>query len=219
MDIGTSLMITLANNLNTDGPKTYRSKVIDLNETEMMIDYPMNKEEYIGLPIQVNHIVEIEYIAQGSVMKFPANVKRIVESPLLAFVIDRPTSNIITKIQRREYVRINIDVDVAIHSISETFAPFTTVTRDISGGGMAVVTPGQISLINNEVVDVYFVLKSRYSDIQYIKTEAEIIRTTFLNELQHTSLRFNFDDERKRQTVIKYCFEIQREKLKKQVYK
>src|SRR5699024_7499482 len=211
-------MITLAHNLNEEGPKTYRSKVIDLNEAEMTIDYPMNKEEYIGLPIQVNHTVEIEYIAQGSVLKFPANVKRIVESPLMAFVIDKQTSDIITKIKRREYVRINIDSDVAIHSISKTFAPFTTVTRDISGGGMAIVTPSHLSLTNHEIVNLYFVLKSEYSKIQYIKTEAEIIRTTFLNEVQHTSLRFDFDDERKRQTVIKYCFEIQREKLKKQVF-
>lgn len=218
MEIGTSLTITLASNLNLGGAKTCRSKVVDLNAEELMIDYPMNREKYIGLPIQVNHTVEIEYIVQGSVLKFPAKVKRIVESPLMAFVIDKPTADIITKIQRREYVRINIDVDVAIHSISENFTPFTTVTRDISGGGMAIVSPLNVALSNNEIVDLYFVLKSKYSDFHYIKTRAEIIRTTFLNEVRHTSLRFEFDDERKRQKVIKYCFEIQREKLKRQVF-
>lgn len=217
MDIGTSLTITLQNHFGYDEAVTYRSKVIDRYHTEVIIDYPINKNEYIDLPIRTNSTVGIEYISKGSVFKFSAKVIRILESPIMSFVIEMPSEEKITRIQRREYVRINIDVDVAVHSKTNVFKPFTTVTRDISGGGTAIIVPDNITLTDGEIVELYLVLKSKYSDFHYIKTTAEMIRTTIYNDVRSASLRFHFEDERERQKVIKYCFDIQREKLKRQI--
>lgn len=218
MDVGTSLTITLHNRYKNDEPITYRTKVIDRNEKKVTIDYPVSRDDYIDLPIRTNHMIGIEYITKGSVYKFNTKVLRIIDSPITSFVIEMPDSDQITKIQRREYVRINIDVDVAVHSPSHTFHPFTTVTRDISGGGAALILPDKVKLRDDEIVELYLVLKSQYSPINYIKTKAEIIRTTVHNDVRSASLRFQFNDERERQKVIKYCFEIQRQKLQKQVF-
>lgn len=215
--VGTSVTITLRHHSNEYSQISYRSKVIDRNETELIIDYPVEPDEYLQLPIRPDHTVDIEYVTKGSVYKFPANVIRVIDSPIVSFVVDMPDEKNITKIQRREYVRINIDVNVAVHSEKELFTPFISVTHDISGGGLAIITPKNVTLTEGEIVDLYLVLKSKYSDFVYLKTKGEIIRTTVFNEVRSTSLRFQFDDERDRQKIIKYCFEIQREKLKRQI--
>lgn len=217
MEVGTQVTITLPQFSNNDEVITYRSKIIDRNNNELIIDYPVDKEQYLQLPIRTNHTVEIEYVTKGSVYKFPAKVLRVLETPLMSFVINVPNDANVTKIQRREFVRINIDVNVAVHRSVEKSNPFITVTRDISGGGLAIITPNNVSLKEGEMVDLYLVLKSEYSDYVYVTTKGEIIRTTINNEVRSTSLRFHFDDEKDRQKIIKYCFEVQREKLKRQI--
>lgn len=217
VEVGTSVTIALGQHSKEGGQISYRSKIIDRNESELIIDYPVNIDDYLQLPIRTNQVVDIEYITKGSVYKFPAKIIRIIESPIESFVINVPNEADITKIQRREYVRINVDVNVAVHSINDSFTPFITVTQDISGGGLAIITPDNITLSEGEKVDLYLVLKSKYSDFVYLRVEGEIIRTTVYNGVRSTSLRFHFDDERDRQKIIKYCFEIQREKLKRQI--
>lgn len=217
MEIGTSVTIALRQQSNDASQISYRSKVIDRNETELIIDYPVDPEQYVQLPIRKNHTIDIEYVTKGSVYKFPAKVIRVNNSPIVSFAINIPDQDNITKIQRREYVRINIDVNVAVHSEKKLFTPFISVTQDISGGGLAIITPRNVTLTEGEKVNLYLVLKSTYSDYVYLKTKGEVIRTTVFNEVRSTSLRFLFDDEKDRQKIIKYCFEIQREKLKRNI--
>jgi len=216
--VGTQLSITLKQQINLAETITYRSKIIDRTEKELMIDYPVDIGQYVNLPILPEQTINIEYLKKGNVFTFNAKVKRINRSPILSFVIDIPEQGTIQKIQRREYVRINTDVNIAVHSLHQSFEPFSTVTQDISGGGAAIITPHHLTLNQGELVLLYIVLKSSYSDFEYIKTKAEIIRTMTLNEVRSTSVKFDFFDERDRQKIIKFCFEIQREKLKKQVF-
>lgn len=216
MKVGTSLNIKVIDQAEVDDEKLprYRSKIIDRTDNEIMIDYPVSTDEYIDLPIQKDSEVKIEYIDQGNVYSFTAKVKRIIKSPLMSFVLDIPNKDEIVKIQRREYVRINTDVNVAVHGLDRSFTPFITVTQDISGGGTAIIVPQDVSLEDGEMLLLFLVLKSKYSDYVYKKVKAEVIRSTTVNDVRLTSLRFHFEHENNRQAIIKYCFEIQRERLK-----
>jgi len=218
MKVGTSLTIVLRKKATRKESIKYRSKVIDRTNGELLIDYPVDPALYADLPIKPNDRISIEYISKGSVNTFTTTVKRIVQSPLLSFVISIPEEDKIERIQRREYVRVMFDVDTAIHSLDHSFTPFTTVTRDISGGGMLIITPPNVALKEGEKVKTYLVLKSKTTDYKYIKTKAEIIRTMVENKITFTSLKFHFDNERERQQLIEFCFAIQREDLKRQIY-
>ena len=214
MKVGTSLSISIENNFNEQSSPRYRSKVIDIKNEELIIDYPIDHDEYLELPIRKDTPLYIESIDQGNVYSFTTKVKRLIQSPISSFAIDIPDKNEIQKIQRREYVRINTDVNIAVHGIDHAFPPFITVTQDISGGGTAIITPKGVDLREGEMVKLYLVLKSKYSDYVYLKTKAEVIRSTTINEVRITSLKFHFTNENDRQLVVKYCFEIQRERLK-----
>jgi len=212
--VGTAVSIKFASGSNDKNMVRYRSKVLDRNEKVLIIGYPVNEQLYVELPFKEGDEVKIEYIDKGNVYSFQSKVKRLIKSPFMSFVIDIPNKDEIKRIQRREYVRINTDVNVAVHGIDRNFPPFITVTHDISGGGAAIITPKGISLQDGEMVMLYLVLKSKYSDYVYIKTKAEVIRSQVINDVRMTSLKFHFKEEKERQAVIKYCFEIQRERLK-----
>lgn len=218
MEVGTSLTITLHKGNAQDKPVTYRSKVIDRTEEYLYIDYPVNPRDYVQLPIRPKDRLTIEYVSKGSVNSFTTTVKQIIESSLIAFVIPVPKEEEIKRIQRREYVRVLVDLDTAIHSLDGSFEPFTTITRDISGGGMLIITPKHVELAEGTMVEVYLVLKSKTTDYKYIKTKAEVIRTTLENDITFTSFKYHFADERERQQVIEFCFTVQREELKRQIY-
>ena len=49
-----------------------------------------------------------------------------------------PGDEYVMKIQRRQYVRVETAVDIAIHPYNGEFVPFTAVTDDISAGGALV---------------------------------------------------------------------------------
>lgn len=217
MKVGTSLIITILNQSDEKNTQRYRSKILDRTDKKLIIGNPVDQNEYVDLPITTGTLVQIEYIDHGNVYTFTAEVKRLIQSPIWSFVIDIPEKEEITKIQRREYVRIDTDVNVAVYGIDRSFPPFITVTQDISGGGTAIIVPKGIDLKEGEKVMLYLVLKSKYSDYVYIKTKAEVIRSTTVNEIRITSLKFHFENENDRQAVIKYCFEIQRERLKENI--
>ena len=49
-----------------------------------------------------------------------------------------PPEETFIKIQRRQFVRIDTSVDIAIHPIEGAFVPFRAVTDDLSAGGAAI---------------------------------------------------------------------------------
>lgn len=212
MDIGLVLRLTLNGKQSHQEKKTYRSKVIDRRLNEIMIAYPTSQgiEKF---PIKENSLLTIEFIDKGSVFKFETKVLRIEKDPIQSFVIRKPDKHELTKIQRRQYVRIRDNVDLAVHSPENRFPPFTSVTVDISGGGLAMIVPRDLEIFDGEIVKLYIVLKSSYSDFVYIKTKAEVIRSVIINEVRQVAVRFHLIHEQDRQKIIKYCFEKQREAL------
>lgn len=208
-------MVTLHHDMNEE--TMYRCKVIDIDQDKLIIDYPIEVGSNSLSRIQPNSKLTVDYIDKGTVYKFHTTVSELIQKPLMAFTILKPNEDSIQKIQRREYVRIETNTDLAVHSGEKMFSPFITVTQDISGGGASIILPEKITLKDSSVVDLYVVLKSKYSDFDYLQTSAEIVRTTVENGVRSASIKFLFDDERDRQRVIKYCFEIQRQNLKQHI--
>lgn len=216
MKVGTSLTITMLSRLDKE-TDAFHCKIIDIVNRYLVIDYPVDLQANQPIPIKLNSNIQIEFMEKGNIYRFNTVVTKLEHSPLLAFLVPIPEMEQIKKIQRRKYVRIEFDADVAVHGSDLKFHPFTTVTKDISGGGMAIILPPHTTLEGINEVEVYLVLKSTYSDFKYIHTRAKIIRITCVNEVKIASVKFLFSDEHKRQKIINYCFEIQREQLKQQL--
>lgn len=122
-----------------------------------------------------------------------------------------PEKSSVKRIQRREFVRVDTGVDIAIHCPIDSFLPFTSITKDISGGGASIIIPEEMEIANNTRVDLYFVLKSLNSDYQYVKSTANVVLTRKEHNLKTISVQFLSSDERTQQRIVLYCFDKQRE--------
>lgn len=112
----------------------------------------------------------------------------------------------LTKIQRREFVRVETAVDVAV-GYRGVFQQF--VADDISAGGIALNLGPNDTFEDGEKVRLTIALPFMNDEIKYIKTDAKTIRTWKKNERDIASLQFVETTPKDRQNIIRFCFERQ----------
>lgn len=205
MKIGGSIEVRIS------GYEPFRSKIIDIREKHIFISFP--KELRID-DINKEQKCSVSYVENELPHHFETIIAGAVKGEVPALGLVRPEKEDINRIQRREFVRIQTDVDIAIYFHNSNIEPIVTVTQDISGGGLRVVLPHELPVESGQVVDLYFVLKSSEREYEYVYSKAEIIRTHVNNGVHSASLKFLMENDQDRQKIISFCFDIQREKRK-----
>ncbi|SFS81113.1 c-di-GMP-binding flagellar brake protein YcgR, contains PilZNR and PilZ domains [Halolactibacillus miurensis] len=205
--IGTNLTLEL-NGLD-DEVKRFKCRVVEQKQHKLYIDYPINVETNrtdifpVGTTFQVFYVddQQMAYRFEGEIT---GRVKRNV--PMLELVYDPKKMK---KIQRREYVRINSSMDVALKE-TQTNKKIVTLTADISGGGMAVHVPQALSYQPGTTFDGLLVFKVNHGGYQYVFVQMALIRMKEEAERHNVmSLKFVSIDEKDREKIIQFCFEEQ----------
>lgn len=139
--------------------------------------------------------------------------KKNVNIPVL--VLSYPGDNNVVRIQRREYVRIETGIDISIHDPRGNVPAFTTITKDLSGGGMSIILPIGCKVEGETSLEAWMVLPMSSGEYEYIHVSVESIRVTESSEHRDIlSLEFANIKEIDRQAIIRYCFEKQLETRK-----
>jgi len=217
MEIGKKLDL-LIKDIESQQMIEHRCTIIGIDQDFLYIDYPINKDtQRTGFfPIGTN--LSVTYMAKDkNLYQFQTKIQKRVTLTVPGLAIDKPDKTETKQIQRREYVRMLAAVDIAVHPIDKSFAPFTTVTNDISGGGISILIPSKIKLKDKQKIFISMVLHIK-SKINYIHLEGEIIRIYRHNdEFQTASIKFISIDDKTRQTIIQFVFEKQREARNKEL--
>ncbi|WP_176483706.1 MULTISPECIES: flagellar brake protein [Bacillus] len=204
---------------NENGNDKYRCKVQEVGNSELLIDYPIHlfteKTTFLmnGTPVTASFVAE-----EGAAYEFSSEIIGRTKKAIPLIKLLLPPKETFTKIQRREYVRVESSVDTAVHSVTRTFKPFVTVTHDISAGGCAINLPKGVFLDEDAYITLDLVMHYNNDDIQYLKVEGKVIRMfEGVDKGRHrASIKFLNLKDIERQHVIKYCFEQQL--LKRKVY-
>ncbi len=213
MNIGDSIVITNPNSDNS----SYRCKIIDKSRNYLFVDYPIDINTNKSAFLPREKTLKITYIKKGIVYEFSSFMKQYIHLNVPALMIPLPQVGEIRKIQRREFVRIQTNIDVAVHCPKSSFSAFTSVTSDISAGGACIILPSPIEVKRNQLICLYFVLQFGDSNVEYIHTEAEIIRTHQNNNVHMLSVRFLLNVRSAQDKIIAYCFNQQRKLRKKEI--
>ncbi|MFD1039515.1 flagellar brake protein [Virgibacillus byunsanensis] len=197
----------------------YRCKIVEKNDNYLFIDHPIDvkTKRTTFFPKKTSFIAT--YVGEDQVVyKFPSEVNAIVKLTIPTLAITLPEKNKIKKIQRRQYVRIETAVDAAVHSRNEDHEPFTTVSTDISGGGISVIIPNDKTMESNEKLDLWIVLPMNDGKLNYVYAETEVIRIKQLEgTVQTGSIKFTVIAKKDQQSIIQFCFEKQREARQKEM--
>lgn len=196
----------------------YRCKVVDINEQYVYIDYPVHVKTKRTSTFRIGTHIIAEYIGEDqSVYRFNTVIKEKRKGKIPTLVIELPKEDEIKRVQRRQYVRVEASVDVAIHSASQKFSPFTTVSTDISGGGLSIVVPKHISIGESEEIYLHLVLPMHSGKYYYLHLSGEIVRVIKNESSANTaSIKLLSLSEQDKQVIILYCFEKQREARQKE---
>jgi c-di-GMP-binding flagellar brake protein YcgR len=118
----------------------YPSRVEDLNEEVITLASPIKNRTPVFIP--VGEKINVSFVdASGSYM-FSTRVIQYKRDLVNQIIVARP--NELVRIQQRDYVRLNVNVDISITLTKDkTFYEFEGMTNDLSGGGCRVIIPNQ----------------------------------------------------------------------------
>ncbi|GAA0458834.1 flagellar brake protein [Alkalibacillus silvisoli] len=193
------------------------TKIVDLTKKRIYVDYPINQRTGRTFYFINNTKVRVSFVSDHDIVyMFYCDVKRRKKKKIPLIEIPFPNQDELIKVQRREYVRIEANLDVAVHSLDEEKEPLITHTLDLSGGGIAVKSTSQ-QFEQGEEVDLMLVLPFGPNDYVYLNIKGEVIRYAPSKEGQDyiLSLKFKSIEDTKRETIIKYCFDQQLERRRK----
>ncbi|WP_077299651.1 flagellar brake protein [Virgibacillus pantothenticus] len=220
MKIGTVLQLEVVQsgkNRNREAKK-YRCKVIDKNEQNLYIDLPVDTKSKKTAFFAKGTIFDVTFIDSDEIIyQFRSKLVAKVKGKIPALAIQLPGNNI-RRIQRRNYARVETAVDVAVHSDQNLFSPFTTVTNDISGGGLSIIVPKN-QILKGELAEIWMVLAMANGQFVYPNVRAKLVHEKRGNSgIYIVSFQFLALDVKTEQWIIRFCFEKQREARKKQIF-
>ncbi|RYG73623.1 pilus assembly protein PilZ [Lentibacillus lipolyticus] len=215
MKIGMALNLEV-NDRNSGEMITCRSKVIEQNEYYLFIDLPIDTRTDKTVFFPSGTHVMASYIGENQALcTFETHTTETVKlNNIPALAMHLPNPEQIKTIQRRRFVRIKTAADIAVHGKIDAF---TTVTMDISGGGLSVVLPAGSCLAEKERVSIWLVLQMQKGNYHYIAATAQVTRISQDRNGKGASLEFLVISEQEQQHIIRYCFEKQRESRKKEL--
>lgn len=214
MDIGLELLITVKKE-KTHEEQTYTCTIIDQTDDFIYIDQPIHTETHRTSVLSRGSHIEVSFIGKDHVVYAYESI--VIHRKLLtipAYAILPPKENEMNRIQRRNFVRVQASIDVAIDCVNQTIEPFTTVTKDISGGGLACIMPVPNFLEKNQCINVYLVLPT--TSPTFIQAKARVVKIHLKNEAHPiVSMEFIQLSPADQQSMIRYVFSIQRKQLEK----
>ncbi|NIK12319.1 flagellar brake protein [Alkalibacillus almallahensis] len=192
------------------------SKVFDLTNDHVFIDYPVNQQTGRTHYFIENTKVRVSFVSDHEVVfQFYSEVKRRKWQGMAVLELDYPQKDELMKIQRREYVRVNTNLDIALYPLDEEREPLISYTLDISGGGIAVKAH-EIKFNEGEELDLMIVLPLEANQYIYLNAIGEVIRYSQMDGSSwKLSIKFNSIDDEKREAIIKFCFDQQLQRRRK----
>ncbi|PGT87152.1 flagellar brake protein [Bacillus sp. AFS040349] len=199
--------------LETKGAKLERlkCKLVEKKGNKLYIDYPINQETGRSAFLMLGTQLVASFVSNESVFRFQTEVTGRIKENIPMISLTYPGDDQLIKIQRRQFVRIDANLDVAIHSLHNEFQPFTAVTADISAGGTALLLPKSNILKEKQEIDIWFSLPFQNEGIEYIKVKGKIIRFIPADHdlFVKAPIEFQNIDEDTRQVLIRFCFNQQ----------
>jgi c-di-GMP-binding flagellar brake protein YcgR len=187
--------------------KHYRSRVEEVHSHHLVLAMPFDK----GFPVYASVGAPIygKVITDSAPYLFVSHYMEKRMSPLPVWIISPPTE--ITKLQQREYVRIDAKIPATVTLIDqeEDVPPANLIVNDISGGGARLVSPQSYPLGTSLLIT--FELPGQ----EIIETIGQVVRS----EQPQTDLsvywigvKYVGLQERQRNKIIKYVFQKQLER-------
>ncbi|WP_318617320.1 flagellar brake protein [Sporosarcina sp. YIM B06819] len=204
LSIGT--IIVIDTDFTKDSEK-YKSKVVDMGDGFVMVDYPTHiktgKTAFFldGTQLLVSFVDDLK---MSYAFRTEVNGRLNKGIPMLRLTY--PGDEQLIKIQRREFVRVETALDIAVENNGKISR---LVAEDLSAGGVALNLPARVPFEAEDIVNLTIVLPFMNKEIKYVKVNARTIRIWEKGGRKIASLQFENIEPMDSQSIIRFCFERQ----------
>lgn len=205
MEIGDLVM--LSNSEDRQG----RSKVTAVTNRLIWIEAPSEVATLKTFILSDHEEVSFYFFKEkGKLFGFDTVIVERQNDPLRGqrYALKRPSDDQIERIQRRQFVRVPQMLDVAVHPHKTQFDPFTTVTLDLSAGGMMILSD-QLPIQKEEEVEMTFILPTGDGISSTLDVIAELVRIDRREERYELAFQFTMIPDRSRELVLRHCYQMQ----------
>ena len=204
LKLGTPLYLEL-----TVGGKNekYKTNIAEIKENELFIELPINEKTNKYSFFYLNTVFQAYYFDSGKVYHFNAELLRRIKDNIPLLVLSFPGEENLSIIQRRQHVRVETALDVAIHPLHNEFPAFTTMSVDISGGGIAVHLPKNYGFHPGQEVEMWIVLPMVSRRYVYSKIRCEVVRQYYSGNNLRASFKFSHLSNHDHQQIIRYTLD------------
>lgn len=210
--IGQTIQFHIVSQDKQEEEQLYKTRISDIESDQLFIEVPFDergatKSLYAGDLLKVSYISNVDKVNYF----FDAYVRGMLQdNNIRQYIIDKPAKSEISKVQRRSFLRVDAELEVAGRVGSDRFL---AVTVDISGGGLSMMTPTK--LYENDTIECWLLIQYRNEQIEHVPFQGEIVRIKEEDEGYLLMVRFTNIAESDRQKIVKYCYEKQLELRKK----
>lgn len=206
--IGETLTLEL---IEVDEHEKYRCKLLEKEKQRIFVDYPININTNRTVYLLEGTHLRASFIGEdGAVYWFHTEVVGRLKGHIPMLILSYPEEDQLIKIQRRQYVRVETAVDVAVHPLQFDFTPFVTITEDISAGGLALYASSDIKFYNGQKVSLWLVLPMQNGEYHHLNIISKVVRSVPKDGKRNkVSFQFLDVDQNTRQILIRFCFDQQ----------
>lgn len=194
---------------NQDRDEYYHSRIEEVDEHFMILAMPMRHSvpvfllpntEFYGSILDTSGRYQFKSIYKGKKML-----------PIPIWIVTLPTD--VKKVQLRSFVRLDVNVPVSlIESESDNTVSQTLITRDISGGGLSLISKAAFPVGTpvNLTIDLADTGKINVSGITVRLDKQPSDLPLYLSSIQFVEM-----SEHDRSKIIKFIFQKQLERKRK----
>ncbi|MWC28441.1 flagellar brake protein [Paenibacillus sp. MMS18-CY102] len=212
-NISQILHIQIASSVETaEEPKfEYKSRIADDREDNLFIELPLHEATGQYKKLLLGDELSVLFITENGVKHyFNTHVTGFEEEAIKLIRIQKPDPQSITRTQRRHYLRVAAELEVAV--LTTNGDRFTTLTDDVGGGGISFICEGSWQLEQGYTIQCWLLLPYKNGTIEHASFKAEIVRAnTLVTGRSHIMTKYVDMPDYERQKIIRYCFERQLE--------
>ncbi|MFE5317147.1 flagellar brake protein [Paenibacillus sp. NPDC056579] len=192
-----------------EAKQEFKSRIADINDRQIIMEVPLNEKTGRLKRLYMGDELSVYFITDGGVKNyFNTSVLAFSEETIRMVHIKKPEPETITKVQRRNFLRVPAELELAV-TYSEQLR-FVALTDDVGGGGISFLCDGYIPLNIQQSVHCWMLVPYKNGQIEHVPFRGELVRIKPLETgKQQVMMRFAEITDRDRQKIIRYCFERQ----------
>ncbi|WP_020427715.1 flagellar brake protein [Paenibacillus riograndensis] len=203
------LYIQVASSDAAEAEVEYRSRIAEMEEEAFLIEIPMQEKNGRLKKLFIGDELSVYFLTEGGIKNyFNTHVIGFKEDVIRMVKIRKPAADSIFKIQRRSFLRVNAELELAVKD--SLGGRFLVHTEDIGGGGTSFLSDAKTSMKIGDGLSCWVLINYRNGSTEHANFEGEIVRIKKLeNGRSLVMLKFAEISDSERQKIIRYCFERQ----------